>query len=108
MRKRQGVYSRLKNEPLKLQFSDLTSNYELPAGFIYPLLASLRALVQRRHGKDSWRVNPRVFFDKHGKKLVRELVDQLDELSGDYHRLGRHRMAYKAIHMQAQFALRGK
>jgi hypothetical protein len=103
--RREGVESRLMGEPYELPLTGLKSNYVLPAGFIFPVLASLRALVYRRAGKIAWRRDPFEFFTKHGKKLVGELMDQVDAHGGNPNVVGKRKLAYTAIHSQAKICL---
>lgn len=103
--RREGVESRLMGEPHELPLTGTKSNYVLPAGFIFPVLASLRSLVYRRGGKIGWRREPFKFFDKYGKKLVGELMEQVDAAGGNPNKVGKQKLAYTAIHSQAQICL---
>jgi hypothetical protein len=102
--RREGVTARHDN-PLVLPLTGLKSNYTIPNGFIFPLLASFRAIVGYRADKVGWRVEPFGFFDKYGKKLVSELMEQVEGVGGNPNKAGKNKLVYTALHAKAQIAL---
>jgi hypothetical protein len=89
----------------KLPLTGAETNYKLPAGYVYPLLASLRALVYRRGGNIKWRINPFEFFDTYGPELVAELMEQAEALGGDPNTTGKKKLVYTALHNKAKVLL---
>jgi hypothetical protein len=103
--RREGVESRLMDSPYKLPLTGTPSNYVIPSGFIFPLLASFRALVAYRLGKAYWRMEPFEFFRRHGADLVGELMEQADGLGGNPNVTGKRRLVYTALHAKARLCL---
>jgi hypothetical protein len=103
--RREGVESRLMDNPYLLPLTNIPSNYIIPSGFIFPLLASFRALVSHRGGKTAWKTDPFSYYDKYGKKLVGELMEQAEALGGNPNVTGKKKQTYTALHMRAQLLL---
>ncbi len=60
---------------IKLPFTERVVNYQLAKGFILPIFASLRFLIEEKDYKLEWAVNPNDFLDKHGSKLVGQILE---------------------------------
>jgi hypothetical protein len=104
--RREGVKSLLMGEPQSLPLTGLKTNYIIPNGFLFPLLASFRALVAHKNGGETaWKIDPFVFFDKYGKKLVAELIEQVDAQGGNPNVAGKRKLVYTAIHAKARLCL---
>lgn len=103
--RREGVESRLMGEPYELPLTGLKSNYIIPSGFIFPLLASLRALISFRNDYAKWRVDPFKFFDTYGYILVAELIEQVEAQGGNPNVAGKRKLVYTAIHSKAKLSL---
>ena len=76
-----GKFGRLEGvgknkKPVSLPFSGRETIYSIPSAFIYPVLASLRSLIQIEDGECSWITSPSKFFEKHQAEIVRRLGDQ--------------------------------
>jgi len=102
--RREGVTPRHDN-PLELPLTGLKSNYTIPNGFIFPLLSSMRALIAYRGDKTGWKTDPFAFFDKYGKRLVSELMEQVEGVGGNPNVAGKRKLVYTALHAQARLAL---
>lgn len=102
--RREGVESRLMDRPYELPLTGTPSNFVIPSGFIFPLLAAFRALINYR-GRVSWKENPFEFFKKHGADLVGELMEQADGLGGNPNVTGKRKLVYTALHSKAKLAL---
>ncbi len=63
-------------DSVELPFKNARTNYVIPNSFIYPILASMRALVEVNDDECKWKVSPVGFFNDHKKELVRRLVEQ--------------------------------
>ncbi len=58
-------------------FSNEAIKYESPKGFVYPILASLRALVEESEdGSFQWKTNPFTCFDDVGDDLVQTTIER--------------------------------
>lgn len=60
----------------ELYFTDKFSNYRIPKGFIYPILASLRNLVKVEGDAVSWKDEPFEFFARVEDELVSYVCTQ--------------------------------
>lgn len=103
--RRPGVESRLMGNPYELPLTGMKSNYVIPSGFVFPVLAGLRALITRRAGKIYWKVDPFEFFNKYGKDLIAELMEQVDNVGGNPNVAGKRKQVYTAIHAKARLDL---
>lgn len=72
-----GKFGKLKGVDLitrgpkeELVFTGEASNYRIPQGFIFPILASLRNLVKCDGKKCSWKTDPMTFLGETEKQLV--------------------------------------
>jgi hypothetical protein len=101
--KREGVTPRHDN-PVVLPLTGFKANYVIPNGFLFPLLASFRALVTYTP-QTGWKADPYEFFRKHGKKLVAELMDQVESVGGNPNVAGKKKQVYTAMHAQTRLAL---
>jgi hypothetical protein len=89
--------------PKDLPLSGRRSEYVVPSGVLYPLLASLRALVQyNQNGRAEWRMDPIKFFDKFGAELMDNLLEQLGVVGDNPQTLGKTKTVYTALHNQAK------
>ncbi len=105
--RRQGVKSYLVGEEkYELPLTGAKADYELPNGYVFPILAAMRALLSKRGtGKVHWRMSPFEFFDKRGKVLVSELMDQVEAAGGVPNEVGKRKLAYTALHASAKVEL---
>lgn len=71
----EGV-NRKKQDSVELPFKNIKTSYAIPSSFIYPILASFRALVKVTDEGCLWKASPVSFFNKHKKELVGRLVEQ--------------------------------
>jgi hypothetical protein len=103
--RRRGVESRPAN-PITLPLTGSQSNYDIPNGYIFPLLASFRALV-KYDGQDmaAWKVNPFKFYDTYGAELISVLIEQIDNLGGNPQMAGKSRAVYSSLHDRAKLLL---
>lgn len=86
-----------------LPLTGVKVEYAIPSGVVFPLLASLRALVAYdERGQAFWRKNPFKFFEERGGDLVATLVGQLDMCKGNPQTLGKTAAAYMALHDRAK------
>lgn len=90
----------------KLHLTGAEVNYVIPSGLIFPLLASLRALVgYNATGEAYWKTSPTRFFEKYGAELVGTLIEQLDMLGGNPQTAGKKKPVYTALHDRARLLL---
>ncbi len=87
---------------IKLPLTGMESEHEVPNGALYPLLASLRALVRIENGQAHWRTDPFKFFEEYGGELVENLIAQLESLSDNPQTLGKNKVAYTSLFDRAR------
>ena len=68
-----------KKGPTELPFITKESDYRIPSGFIYPILASFRNLVRCDATKCSWKTDPIKFFEELKDELISRLGEQARE-----------------------------
>jgi len=102
--RRRGI--EVAEKAMQLPFSTRTSEYVISNGYIYPLLAAFRACLKfkRGSGEAAWKTSPINFYTDHGHKLVKELVNQIDEW-GSFNTASKKRPVYIAVHQRAQLLL---
>jgi hypothetical protein len=88
--------------PRVLPLTGVTSQYVIPTGVLYPLLASLRALIrfpkEGDAGGATWRIDPFEFFDRNGAELMENVISQLDVLQNNPQTMGKTKTVYTALH----------
>jgi hypothetical protein len=100
--KRRGVESRPAN-PIVLPLTGAKSNYDIPNGYIFPLLASFRPLIAYNAAeKAEWKASPFKFFDDYGAELIQVLIEQIDNLGGNPQLAGKSRAVYTSLHDRAK------
>lgn len=91
---------RSRMERSQLPFIGKESSYRIPSGFIYPVLASLRNLVENTGEKRTFKTDPIRFFNDMKKELAGLVGDQAKELRNP-NKLGKDnaiwRMCYQAV-----------
>jgi hypothetical protein len=87
---------------IRLPLTDKESDREVPNGVLYPLLASLRALIQFENDQAKWRTDPVKFFEDHGGELVETLFSQLESLGNNPQTLGKNKVAYTSLFDRAR------
>lgn len=105
---RQGIESRKNKTPLTLPLTGVQSNYVVPSGLIFPLLAALRALVEYDGTNIArWKSSPFDFFTQHGHELIGCLFEQVELLGGNPQTAGKKKAVYTALHNEARLLADG-
>jgi hypothetical protein len=87
------------------------TQYVLPDGWLYPLLASFRMLLDwPKNGKGpvKWAKNPYEFFSEHGPALVSFLVDRSEELGRNPNATGKSKGVWLGLRDMVEKWLLGK
>jgi len=99
---RQGTGSKLglrkevrySKKPVRLPLTGWQTNYIIPDGWLYPMLAAFRMLLvfpRNGRGKVGWVTNPEDFFDTHGHEFVADVVEQSETLGRNPNATGKSR-----------------
>lgn len=89
-----------------LPLTGLRTKYFVPDGWLYPLLASFRMLLdfpKGGKGKVKWAVPaPEDFFNKHGHELVGDVVEQSENLGRNPNATGKSRPLWGALRSRVE------
>lgn len=77
-----------------------------PAGYLYPVLGSLRALLDAKGKQVRWLVDdPLKFFDRHGKALVRAALERSVELSRNPNAVGKSKGLWQQLYGMVKLSM---
>ena len=97
------VSNRPRMEKIKLPFIEKESRYRIPSGFIYPVLAAFRNIVEIKNDKCSWKIDPIRFFRELSSNLAEIVGDQALEFRNP-NKLGKDnatwKMCYQAVELE--------
>ena len=82
-----GIHER-ERAGVELPFINKLSKLSIPSGFIYPILAAFRNLVEVKNGKCSWKESPIKFYNQVKLELARRVGEQAKTFR-DPNRLGK-------------------
>jgi AIPR protein len=86
-----------------LYFSNKDSEYRIPSGFIYPILAAFRNLVRVKDGKCEWKEDPIKFFDSLKQDLASTVGKQAISFSNP-NKLGKDDATWKLCYSAVEVA----
>ena len=100
----------VKADDHRLPLTHRKATYIIPSGVLYPLLASLRALLrfpgEGEKGGATWIVDPCKFFDQNGAELMDNLISQLEVLQNNPQTMGKTKTVYTALHDRARLLVK--
>ncbi|HCC83522.1 TPA: hypothetical protein DEP96_01590 [Candidatus Uhrbacteria bacterium] len=85
----------------ELPFTGKTSKYRITSGFIYPILASFRPLVEIKDGKATWKIEPQVVFDRLKNELVVMIGEQAKKI-GNPNQLGKDKSIWSNCYLRVE------
>lgn len=68
-----------KSKKIKLYFIDRDTDYKIPDGWVFPLLAAFRELVEEYNGTFRFKVNPSEFLQQYRKEIGAVFTNTLKE-----------------------------
>ncbi len=74
-----------------------------PNGFLYPILAAFRALVEEKDGQYCWKKNPFAVLEKVGGDLVESTVSMSRSLGNNPQSVGKEANLWKTLYMTVAF-----
>jgi hypothetical protein len=89
-----------KGKEFTLPLSQAKTEYVIPDGWLYPILASFRQLVNfPKNGKDTtkWITDPKTFFTQSGHELVGDVADQSQALGSNPGATGKSRPLWNSL-----------
>ena len=83
-------------------FTQQEINYLTPKSFIFPILSSLRSLIEiDSEGYYKWEIDPFKFLDEHGSEFVEILINSHRELGHNPNSTGKSKNLWNTIFMTA-------
>ncbi len=100
-----GVSSPKGDMQYKSKFYSNNIDYQTSAGFLYPIIGSLRALVKEENGQYAWKSNPYAMLEKVGKDLVETTIERSRTLGNNPQSVGKDTGNWKTLYMTVALAL---
>jgi len=95
----------IENKETTLPLTGTIAEKKIDKGLLFPLLASLRALLKFKNGKATWVMDPFKFFDNRGPDLMSTLIDQYELCDKNPQTTGKKKANYTALHNEARLIL---
>jgi len=90
----------------KLHFLDKESEYYVPKPFLYPVLASLRSLVDMSGMTAKWTQDPFGFLDEHGPSLIQKVFEFSETVGRNPNKLGKAKPIWSLLELAVRDKLR--
>jgi hypothetical protein len=82
-----------------LYYLNETAEFKFPDGWVYPIVAALRALCSYKgSGAVKWKADPFTYFDKYGKKLVELTLETSRALGRNPNAVGKNKPHWVNLH----------
>lgn len=101
-----GAVKPLKRTVDKLTFTGEEVEYRIADGWLIPLLAAFRALVQVKAGRAQWIVQPQVIYKRIGGRLVRILYETHTTLGKNPNAVGKYENVYRQLYAEVESELK--
>lgn len=88
----------------ELFFIEEKSNYRIPLGFIYPVLAAFRNLIRDENDTYSWKDDPIKFYKSIADELVQRICEQA-KIQKNPQRLGKDQTVWRSCYDCVQLAV---
>lgn len=86
---------------VELPFTGNKTKRYVAASVLYPMLASLRCLIDFSGKKAVWKIDPKKFWDVHGPEIQNHMLELLEEYGNNPNTFGKKSHVYKALHQTA-------
>ena len=97
------IQNKPRMEKEHLLFINKESDYRIPNGFIYPILAAFRNLVKIKDGKCEWKIDPVEFFETLKEELATIVGKQALEFKNP-NKLGKDEATWKMCYQAVELA----
>ncbi|OGS32958.1 MAG: hypothetical protein A2218_10250 [Elusimicrobia bacterium RIFOXYA2_FULL_53_38] len=91
----------------RLELTGQETNYFIPDGWLYPLLASFRVFLKwpsNGKGDVSWKIDPFAFYDHSGHEAVQDIVEQSESLGRNANATGKSRSVWTMLRRWSEHA----
>ena len=89
------------------KFYEKTLSHGSPNGFIYPILGSLRALLEEKNGVYRWKCAPYEVLEKIGPELVSITVERSRSSGNDPVKVGKDSVNWQTLYMRVMLTAMG-
>jgi hypothetical protein len=96
----------LKRTTDTLPLTQAQVEYRIADGWLIPLLAAFRALVQVKNGKAAWLVHPDVIYKRIGGRLIRILYETHTTLGKNPNAVGKYENVYRQLYAEVDSELK--
>ncbi len=96
--------SYLRNRPFTPFYAE-EIDYQIPEGFITPLVYALSALIEEKDGKIVWKVDPYQFVQKNLGEVVKQYKGVIDLSQWDPQKVGKSAVSYAMAKQQFEHFL---
>jgi hypothetical protein len=80
-----------------LPLTQAKTPYRIPDGWLYPLLAAFRMLIDFSGSRASWYFDPQRFFDTIGATMVADIVEESEAMGKSAQAVGKSRPLWNAL-----------
>jgi hypothetical protein len=102
----EGAVKQLKRTTDILPITGEEVEYRVADGWLIPLLAAFRALVQVKNGKAEWMVRPEVIYKRIGGRLIRILYETHTTLGKNPNAVGKYENVYRQLFAEVESELK--
>ena len=102
----EGAVKQLKRTTDTLPFTGEQVEYRIADGWLIPLLAAFRALVQVADGRAKWIVKPEVIYKRVGGRLIRILYETHTTLGKNPNAVGKYENVYRQLYAEVESELK--
>lgn len=102
----EGAVKQLKRTTDVLPLTGEEVEYRIAEGWMIPLLAAFRALVQVKDGKAGWLVRPEVIYKRVGGRLIRILYETHTTLGKNPNAVGKYENVYRQLYAEVESELK--
>jgi len=102
----EGAVKQLKRTTDVLPITGEEVEYRIADGWMIPLLAAFRALVQVKNGNAEWIVRPEVIYKRIGGRLIRILYETHTTLGKNPNAVGKYENVYRQLFAEVESELK--
>jgi hypothetical protein len=102
----EGAVKQLQRTKDKLPLTGEEVKYRIADGWLIPLLAAFRALLQVKDGKVEWQVQPGVIYKRIGGRLIRILYETHTTLGKNPNAVGKYENVYRQLYAEVDSELK--
>lgn len=102
----EGAVKPLKRTTDTLPLTQAQVEYRIADGWLIPLLAAFRALVQVKNGKATWLVHPDIIYKRIGGRLIRILYETHTTLGKNPNAVGKYDNVYRQLYAEVDSELK--